>query len=100
LSISFDFSFDVFGQDISECALTAAVSALPSKAGIGNAANATTDLLIRIPFGPESVVRFPPAYALTKLAVSATEEGAKAEQLFRTFLEKLATSTWSRSSAG
>jgi len=61
---------------------------------------ATTQVLIGIPFGPERVARFPPPHALTKLAVRATEKGAKTEQLFRTFLERLATSTWSRSSAG
>ena len=54
----------------------------------------------RVCYGPERVTRFPPVHALTKLTVSATEKGAKTEQHFRTFLERLATSTWSRSSAG
>src|SRR5579862_1933269 len=50
--------------------------------------------------GQERVFRFPPAHASTKLAVSATEKGAETEQLFPTFLERLALSIRSRSSAG
>jgi hypothetical protein len=45
-----------------------------------------------ISLGPEGAVRFHPAHASIKPAVSATEDGAKTEQRFRTFLEKLAIS--------
>jgi hypothetical protein len=41
-----------------------------------------------ISLGPESVVCFPPVHASIKLAVSATEVGAKTEQRFQNPLEK------------